>query len=372
MRSTSTHSTAPPCSTTFVRRAATIALSRGCTITSAHGDQDQHRHHVVEHRARQREEEHRTGEPADERAGAEDRHPPLLTLELPAVAVRAADRAEHQPDGVAHVGDDGRVPDGEQGGEGDERAGAHDGVDRAREEPDGQHQERLEDRHRARHRRLAAVPDEKPPLDRALDLFVYAPVGVALYVRDMLPSMMGIFVSRGKREVKSHLPGYEAPAPPTPPVPMPDVADIRRKMGDSIGLARGVAGGGIGLARDMTGTALQGLMAFRNLAAQAAAEDQAHHRAGSPTRVHRRRPRSPRRDPHRSPTAPPRLRLRPRTRSPRRRSPTFRYPTTTSCRRRRSSNGSKASTPTSLEAIRAYEASHRGRNTILGKIAQLT
>ena len=56
---------------------------------------------------------------------------------------------------------------------------------------------------------------------------------------------------------------------------MPDVADIRRKMGDSIGLARGVAGGGIGLARDMTGTALQGLMAFRNLAAQAAAEDQA-------------------------------------------------------------------------------------------------
>ena len=98
---------------------------------------------------------------------------------------------------------------------------------------------------------------------------------MALYVRDMFPSMMGIFVSRGKREVKSHLPGYEAPAPPAPPVPMPDVADIRRKMGDGIGLARGVAGGGIGLARDMTGTALQGLMAFRNLAAQAAAEDQA-------------------------------------------------------------------------------------------------
>jgi hypothetical protein len=26
----------------------------------------------------------------------------------------------------------------------------------------------------------------------------------------------------------------------------------------------------------------------------------------------------------------------------------------------------------SLEAVRAYEAGHRGRNTILGKIAQLT
>ena len=57
------------------------------------------------------------------------------------------------------------------------------------------------------------MPDEKPPLDRALDLFVYAPVGVALYVRDMLPSMMGIFVSRGKREVKSHL-GLQEPPPP--------------------------------------------------------------------------------------------------------------------------------------------------------------
>ena len=82
------------------------------------------------------------------------------------------------------------------------------------------------------------MPDEKPPLEQAVDLFVYAPVGMALYVRDMFPSMMGIFVSRGKREVKSHLPGQEAPAPPpTPPVPMPDVADIRRKMGDSVGLA---------------------------------------------------------------------------------------------------------------------------------------
>ena len=115
---------------------------------------------------------------------------------------------------------------------------------------------------------------------------------------------------------------------------MPDVADIRRKMGDGIGLARGVAGGGIGLARDMTGTALQGLMAFRNLAAQAAAEDQAT-TTWQP-----------------DPTAPPsaaftasgnRAGRRPRRRggcarghrSLRRRSPTFRYPTTTSCRRHR-------------------------------------
>ena len=108
------------------------------------------------------------------------------------------------------------------------------------------------------------MPDEKQSIDRALELFVYAPVGMALYVRDMFPSMMGIFVSRGKREVKSHLGGQEGPTPPVPPMPVPDVNEIRRRMGDSIGLARGVAGGGFGLARDVTGSALQGFMSWRS------------------------------------------------------------------------------------------------------------
>ena len=213
------------------------------------------------------------------------------------------------------------------------------------------------------------MPDEKPPIDRALDLFVYAPVGMALYVRDMFPSMMGIFVSRGKREVKSHLPGYEAPTPPAPPVPMPDVADIRRKVGDSIGLARGVAGGGIGLARDVTGTALQGLMSFRNGVPQTAAEDEADDVAAR-SRMRRLRPRSPRRDLRpvadraarrgsgRTTAAPPVEEL-----------PIPDYDELSASQVIERLEGLD---PGSLEAIRAYEASHRGRNTILGKIAQLT
>ena len=44
--------------------------------------------------------------------------------------------------------------------------------------------------------RTPDVADEKAAHDKALDLFVYAPVGVALYVRDMLPTMMDIFVAR--------------------------------------------------------------------------------------------------------------------------------------------------------------------------------
>ena len=37
--------------------------------------------------------------------------------------------------------------------------------------------------------------------DRALDLLVYAPVGVALYLRDTVPTFVNLFVSRGKAEL---------------------------------------------------------------------------------------------------------------------------------------------------------------------------
>lgn len=215
------------------------------------------------------------------------------------------------------------------------------------------------------------MPDEKPPLDRALDLFVYAPVGAALYVRDMLPGMMGIFVSRGKREVKSHLPGYEAPAPPTPPVPMPDVADIRRKMGDSIGLARGVAGGGIGLARDMTGTAFQGLMAFRNLAAQAD-EDQATTTwqpdpSAPPSAAFTAPGSAPVADHAAAAASPAAADAKPAPEVADLPIPDYDELSASQVIERL-----EGLDPGSLEAVRAYEAGHRGRNTILGKIAQLS
>lgn len=37
--------------------------------------------------------------------------------------------------------------------------------------------------------------------DKALDLFVYAPVGVALYLRDTVPTFLNLFVSRGRAEL---------------------------------------------------------------------------------------------------------------------------------------------------------------------------
>ncbi len=212
------------------------------------------------------------------------------------------------------------------------------------------------------------MPDEKPPIDRALDLFVYAPVGVALYVRDMLPSMMGIFVSRGKREVKSHLGLQEAP----PPVAPPNVADIRRRMEDSVGLARGVAEGGFGLARDLTGTALQGLLAFRNGVPSPTADDMdeaTDPEAGARLRAMPTVAPTP---PSPAPPAPPLSSTAPPPLStaapPVESLPIPDYDELSASQVIERLEGLDTA---SLEAIRAYEAQHRGRNTILGKIAQL-
>jgi hypothetical protein len=43
--------------------------------------------------------------------------------------------------------------------------------------------------------------DAQKTAERAIDLFVYAPVGVALYLRDTVPTFVNLFVSRGRAEL---------------------------------------------------------------------------------------------------------------------------------------------------------------------------
>jgi hypothetical protein len=212
------------------------------------------------------------------------------------------------------------------------------------------------------------VPDEKPPIDRALDLFVYAPVGVALYVRDMFPSMMGIFVSRGKREVRSHL-GLQEPAPPAP---VPGIADVGRRVGEGVGLARGVAEGGFGIARDITGNALQGLLTLRNGGASAAPRDldptadgEAPERAAAPEHDHDTVVPFSYRPPAGDTAPPDEPAVTPSVES-------LSIPDYDELSASQVIERLEGLDRESLEAIRAYESGHRGRNTILGKIAQLT
>jgi len=45
------------------------------------------------------------------------------------------------------------------------------------------------------------VPDDRPVSEQALDWFVYGPIGFAMYVRDTAPSFLKLFVARGRAVV---------------------------------------------------------------------------------------------------------------------------------------------------------------------------
>jgi hypothetical protein len=221
------------------------------------------------------------------------------------------------------------------------------------------------------------VSDDKNPVEKALDLCVYAPVGAALYVRDMMPGMLGIFVSRGKRELQGKK------TPPPPPVP---ADEVKRRIDESVGVAKvvaesgfgvakDVAGASIGVARDVAGTALKGLLDNRpgttrpngmaapatETATETIAETVAD--APTPTPTPEPAPVTPSAAEPEAPTAAVDLTV-----------PDVDelaipdYDELSASQVVERLEGLDAG---ELEAVRRYEAAHRGRNTILGKIAQL-
>ena len=217
------------------------------------------------------------------------------------------------------------------------------------------------------------MSDEKQPVEKAVELFVYAPVGMALYVRDMLPSMMGIFVARGKREVQTH----RAPPPVTPP-PMPP--EVRRRIDESVGMARvvaeggfgvarDVAGSGIGVARDVAGSALSQLLALRaNGAAVTEAEPTTARTPPVPAPESAPAPAPPAPVASTTPSVPPDAAWKvdvPAAEA----LPIPDYDELSASQVVERLDGLDGE---SLDAIRRYETDHRGRNTILGKIAQLS
>jgi hypothetical protein len=211
------------------------------------------------------------------------------------------------------------------------------------------------------------VAEDRQPVEKAVEFFVYAPVGVALYVRDMLPSMMGIFVSRGKREVQSHLPGHTPPAPPTPPVP----PEVKRRIDESVGVAkymaegglgvaRDVAGNGIGVAREMAGSALAQFLAMRANGGAPLADESAPVDVDEP----------PTRPAATAPTPAPVAAPVPAADVPS--VDALPIPDYDELSASQVVERLEGLDRESLDAIRAYETEHRGRNTILGKIAQLS
>ena len=218
------------------------------------------------------------------------------------------------------------------------------------------------------------MADDKQPVEKAVDLFVYAPVGVALYVRDMLPSMMGIFVSRGKREVQSHLPGHK-PVPPTPP-PVPP--EVKLRIDESVGVAKYMAEGGLGVARDVAGS---GLGVAREVAGSALAQFLAMRANGTPMAEEMAERLADETDARPSaPAAPPPATPMPAAVPTAPAAPTADVPSVDALPIPDYDELSASQVVErlegldreSLDAIRAYETEHLGRNTILGKIAQLS
>jgi len=218
------------------------------------------------------------------------------------------------------------------------------------------------------------VSDEKAPVEKAVELFVYAPVGMALYVRDMLPSMVGIFVARGKREVQSHRTPPPPPAPSVPPVP----PEVKRRIDESVGMAKVVAEGGFGVARDVAGS---GLGVARDVAGSALAQFLAMRANG--TEPAPPPPPPPRDAPEPAATAPaPVVTPAPATpaagppdagwRTEVTASDALPIPDYDELSASQVVERLEGLDHDSLEAIRRYETDHRGRNTIIGKIAQLS
>ena len=232
------------------------------------------------------------------------------------------------------------------------------------------------------------MSDDKNPVEKALDLCVYAPVGAALYVRDMMPGMLGIFVSRGKRELQGKK------TPPPPPVP---ADEVKRRIDESVGVAKvvaessfgvakDVAGASIGVARDVAGTALKGLLDNRpgttrpngtaapatETAAETVAGTATETAAGTATETATATPPEP------ATATTPEAATTPEPEAPiaavdltvpdvdELAIPDYDELSASQVVERL--EGLDAG---ELEAVRRYEAAHRGRNTILGKIAQL-
>jgi hypothetical protein len=48
------------------------------------------------------------------------------------------------------------------------------------------------------------VSNHDTPIERAVELLVYAPIGLAMFAKDTMPTFLKMFVSRGQTEVSKH------------------------------------------------------------------------------------------------------------------------------------------------------------------------
>jgi hypothetical protein len=95
---------------------------------------------------------------------------------------------------------------------------------------------------------------ENDAVDKALRLFVYAPLGIAAYVRDSAPSLLTVFVARGQRELAGVRRAVEERLGLTEPEPT--AAPPLQRVADGIGRLASQAGSVVvGVARPVVDAA---------------------------------------------------------------------------------------------------------------------
>ncbi len=229
------------------------------------------------------------------------------------------------------------------------------------------------------------MSDERPPLERALELVVYAPVGMAAFARDSAPTFLRLFVARGQTEVAQRRKRLSDQAGQWRSIGRLAVhlgaPHVRRRAEERLADARRVAGQVAGQAGQVAGqVAGAGFASVADLAAGLVG-------GRAPQRPARQRPPEPRVGPP-GPSATtrgrvpgtPEIDLRtgsveaagagpgigpvpPATELP--------IPDYDELSASQVIERLEGLTAEELAAVGAYERAHRGRNTILGKIAQL-
>jgi hypothetical protein len=211
------------------------------------------------------------------------------------------------------------------------------------------------------------VSNEQNPIERAVDLFVFAPIGVAMFAKDTVPTFLKMFVSRGqtelaqrKKSLHDHANQYRA------------VGKFAVKYGGP--QVKRQAEGTIGGARRLAEETFSGLVVGRgNGGAKEPATDAppaataADARSGSIANG-----RANGNGAKRGPTdgkVPPAAATTPAPATP---SPSLAIPGYDQLSASQVVERLDGLTKGELDAVREYEVTHRGRSTILGKITQLT
>ncbi|MBM3674325.1 MAG: hypothetical protein FJW88_05110 [Actinobacteria bacterium] len=178
---------------------------------------------------------------------------------------------------------------------------------------------------------------EKKPVERCVDLFVHAPIGIAMFARDTVPTFFKMFVARGQTELDQQRKQAQQQANR-----YKSVGQLAVKFAGPV--VRQQAEQRVGEVRQMADQKINGLLMPRN--------GNGSPGGGAP---------APRGAPAPEAAVAPPVEV-----------PALAIPDYDQLSASQVVDRLDGLTPDELAAVRAYESAHRGRNTILGKITQLT